>query len=304
MSENKGILLETGTNEFEVVEFEVGGICYGINVAKVREVIKVVPVTSIVQSNPCVEGIFTLRGQIMPLVSLRRRLGLEPVGNGDSGRIIVTEINGYSVGFKVDEVSRIHRISWESMEQPPAIAGSELAVGIIKMPDKLIILLDFERIIAEINPDLNRRLAEVEKVDTGVMDARRKKTILVAEDSQMLRNVLNQTLVSAGYEKLIFTKNGQQALGVLFGMEEVNGKRESVDALITDIEMPQMDGHHLVKRIKEDESLKRLPAIVFSSLINDEMRKKGASVGADAQVTKPEAKQLIAILDKLVLAVG
>lgn len=302
MNEGKGILLETGTNEFEVVEFEVGGVCYGINVAKVREVIKAVPVTSMAQANPSVEGIFTLRGKVMPLVSLRRRLGLESSANSNSGHIIVTEINGFSVGFKVDEVRRIHRISWGDMEQPPVIAGSELAVGIIKMQDKLIILIDFERILAEINPEVNRRLTEVEKAETNIVEERRTKTILVAEDSQMLRAVLDQTLGSAGYERIVFTENGKYALDTLLSMADGDGVSAKIDAIITDIEMPQMDGHHLVKRIKEDERFKHLPTIIFSSLINDEMRKKGEAVGADAQVTKPEAKELISFLDKFVLA--
>lgn len=302
MTETKGILLETGTNEFEVVEFEVGGVCYGINVAKVKEVIKGVPVTSLVQANPNVEGIFTLRGKVMPLVSLRRRLGLDSEGNDESGRIIVTEINGYSVGFKVDEVSRIHRISWEDMEQPPAIAGSELAVGIIKMKEKLIILLDFERIIAEINPELSRKLSEVDRAGKDVVALRQTKTILVAEDSQLLRSILSTTLSSAGYDKIIFTENGRLALDALLEMAEGKGSIASIDAVITDIEMPQMDGHHLVKRIKEDDRFKHLPTIIFSSLINEDMRKKGQAVGADAQVTKPEAKELISFLDKFVIA--
>lgn len=298
MKESKGILLETGTNEFEVVEFEIGEVCYGINVAKVREVIKAVQVTRMVDANPCVEGIFTLRGKVMPLVNLRKRLGLADNDSAEESHIIVSEINGYYSGFRVDGVSRIHRVSWEAMEQPPAISGSELAVGIIKMPDKLIILLDFEKIIAEVNPDLNRKLSEVQTAAEDVMNARRKKTILIAEDSQMLRAVLNNTLVTAGYEKLIFTENGKQALDVLLNMEKNNGNHESIDVIITDIEMPVMDGHHFIKRFKEDERFRHLPAIIFSSLINEEMKKKGEAVGADAQITKPEVNQLVSILDK------
>ena len=159
LGDKKGILLETGTNEFEIVEFSIGGVNYGINVAKVREVIQRAPVTAMPQAHPYVDGLFTLRGKAIPLVNLPRCLN---VTNGDESKnIIVTEINNYDIGFLVENVSRIHRISWKDMEPAPEVGDQSRVVGIIKMPDRIVLLLDFETIIAEINPEINAKLTTV-----------------------------------------------------------------------------------------------------------------------------------------------
>lgn len=295
---NNGILLETGTNEFEIVEFEVGTGIYGINVAKVREVINGLKVTFIPNTHPWIDGIFTLRGQVISLVDLAKCLGAEPVG--DAHKIIVAELNACKIGFKVSAVSRIHRISWENMSPPPDMVQSDMATGIVKMQDRMIILLDFERILAEINPEINKKLTTVPAVSEEFSMQRKDKAILIAEDSKMLRDLLVSTLTTAGYTRLTAAENGQEAWDRLQGLK-VTGGAMPVELVITDIEMPKMDGHHLIKRIKEDEALAHLPAVVFSSLINDEMRRKGEALGAAAQVTKPEISLLIDILDELLL---
>jgi len=300
MSEKKGILLETGTNEFEIVEFSIGPVSYGINVAKVREVINPLPVTKMPNVHPWVDGIFTLRGRVMPLVNLPRCLGAE--SSTTSPKVIVSELNNYFVAFLVDEVSRIHRISWTSMEQPPNIANSEMVVGIIKMAEKMVVLLDFEKIVADINPEMNEKFNQITSAAPNIMDIRKNKTLLVAEDSRMLRDLLLGTLHNAGYANVILAENGQDAWQTIEKLaadgEPIENKLQLV---ITDIEMPQMDGHHLTKRIKENEKLKHLPVIIFSSLINEEMRLKGQSIGANGQVSKPEIVELIDLVDKFIL---
>lgn len=300
MSDKKGILLETGTNEFEIVEFAVGPVTYGINVAKVREVINPVNVTKMPNTHPHVEGVFTLRGKVMPLVNLAKSLGGEQTSSNH--KIIVSELNNYYVGFLVDEVSRIHRISWSEMEPPPSITNSDMVVGIIKMPDKMVVLLDFEKIVSDINPEINKKLTTIPESVNDTSQIRSQKTILVAEDSKMLRDLLLSTLTAAGYKKIILTDNGKQAWDRL---EQLLSNdipvEESIQLVITDIEMPQMDGHHLIKRIKDNSRLKVLPVIIFSSLINEEMRRKGEAIGADAQVTKPEIGQLIDLIDTKIL---
>ena len=300
MSEKKGILLETGTNEFEIVEFSIGPVSYGINVAKVREVINPLPVTKMPNVHPWVDGIFTLRGRVMPLVNLPRCLGAE--SSTTSPKVIVSELNNYFVAFLVDEVSRIHRISWTSMEQPPNIANSEMVVGIIKMAEKMVVLLDFEKIVADINPEMNEKFNQITSAAPNIMDIRKNKTLLVAEDSRMLRDLLLGTLHNAGYANVILTENGQDAWQTIEKLaadgEPIENKLQLV---ITDIEMPQMDGHHLTKRIKENEKFKHLPVIIFSSLINEEMRLKGQSIGANGQVSKPEIVELIDLVDKFIL---
>lgn len=296
MEKNNGILLETGTNEFEIVEFSVGNVAYGINVAKVREVINPVPVTPIVKSHHYVDGAFILRGKVMPLVNLARSLNTNT--ESDSFKIIVCEMNNFHVGFKVDNISRIHRISWTQMEPAPELAGSDLTIGIVKMEERLVILLDFERILSEVNPEINKKMTATPDSSPDLVEARKSKTILVAEDSKMLRDLLTGTLRNAGYN-IISTENGQQAWDKL---KDFLLKGEvQVQMVITDIEMPQMDGHHLTKLIKEHDNLKKLPVIIFSSLINEEIKRKGEAIGACAQIAKPEIERLIHIVDENIL---
>lgn len=298
----KGILLETGTNEFEIVEFAVGKVNYGINVAKVREVINQVPITQMPNAHPYVDGVFTLRGRVMPLVNLPRCLGMATESSGKNQNIIVSELNNYYVGFLVDEVSRIHRVSWTEMEPPPTITNSEMVVGIIKMATKMVILLDFEKIVSEINPEINVKLTTVPETSVDRREIRKKKTVVVAEDSHMLRDLLTNTLRTSGYENILAYNNGKEAWEALEAMTK-DGKpvAEKVQMVITDIEMPQMDGHHLLKRIREDRELTILPVVIFSSLINEEMRRKGETLGANGQISKPEIAQLIELVDETII---
>ena len=296
MEDSKGILLESGTNEFEIIEFSVGGVYYGLNVAKVREVINAVPVTFIARSHPNLDGVFTLRSRVMPLVNLARALNAPPTS--DDFKIIVCEINNFHVGFKVDAVYRIHRISWTQMEPAPSISGSDLVVGIVKMPERMIILLDFEKILADVNPEMNKKMTAIPVSTPDLVKLRQKKTILIAEDSRMLRDLLLSTLHTAGYNT-ISNENGQEAWNKLEELAEKEAPiTDTLQMIITDIEMPQMDGHHLTKRIKSHPRLKDLPVVIFSSLINEEMRLKGQALGAFAQITKPEIEQLIGIVDQ------
>jgi len=298
-TEKKGILLETGTNEFEIVEFSIGEVNYGINVAKVREVITRVPVTKMPQVHPFVDGLFTLRGRVMPLVNLPRCLNA--VGSEEPKNIIVTEINNYNIGFLVDNVSRIHRISWKDMEPSPEVGEDSMVVGVIKMPDKIVLLLDFETIIAKINPEINAKLTTFNDGTSVVKESRENMHIVVAEDSPMLRDLLVSTLHEAGYKFVKDFNNGKAAWDYLSILAKEPGPIEDqVKIMITDIEMPQMDGHRLLKLIREDEVLANVPVILFSSLINEEMRRKGDNLGANGQISKPEIGQLIDLLDKFI----
>lgn len=293
----KGILLETGTNEFEIVEFAVGNVNYGINVAKVREVINLVPITKMPNSHHYVDGVFTLRGRLMPLVNLPRCLGSTD-SESTANNIIVSELNNYFVGFLVNEVSRIHRVSWSAMEPPPNISDSDMVVGIIKMGEKLVILLDFEKIVAEINPEINIKLTTVPESSADMKTIRDKKRIMIAEDSHMLRDLLVNTLHDAGYSNVVAYNDGKAAWDALTILAKSDSPLEDkISMLITDIEMPQMDGHHLLKLVRENHVLEKLPVVIFSSLINEEMRRKGEAIGADGQVSKPEIAQLIGLID-------
>lgn len=294
--DKKGILLETGTNEFEIVEFNIGGVNYGINVAKVREVIQRIPVTAMPQAHPYVDGLFTLRGKAIPLVNLPRCLN---VTNGDEAKnIIVTEINNYDIGFLVENVSRIHRISWKDMEPAPEVGDQSRVVGIVKMPNRIVLLLDFETIIAEINPEINAKLTTVNEVGSDIRSLRSDVHVVVAEDSPMLRDLLVSTLHDSGYRFVRDFGNGQDAWDYLQNLSNKDGDiSEHVGIIVSDIEMPIMDGHRLLKLVRSNNRLRDVPFIFFSSLINDEMRLKGEELGASAQISKPEIGKLIDLLD-------
>jgi two-component system, chemotaxis family, chemotaxis protein CheV len=298
MDNNKGILLESGTNELEIVEFTIGGT----NFAKVREIMPYESVTKVPNSHPCIRGIFKPRDTIITVVDLPRYLNMPATTDEKRDMLIIANFNKLFIAFQVQGVVGIHRISWTQIEKPDQtiFGGREgLATGIVKLNDKLIMILDFEKIIADISPQTGIQMSEIDKLGPR---SRNNKPIVIAEDSDLLAKMLNDALTKAGYTNLTITTNGQEAWDVLGKIKQSGAKLEEKAAcLITDIEMPQMDGHHLTKLVKEDEFLKKLPIVIFSSLINDEMKKKGISLGADAQITKPEIGNLVALIDKLIL---
>ena len=294
------ILLENGTNELEVLEFTLNGFSYGINVAKVREIIPYQTVTPVPNSHPSIEGIFMPREQMITAIDLKNCLQ-----KGDSepkGLFIITNFNKLDIAFHVDNVIGIHRVSWRDIIKPDSTVNSYedgIATGIIKFDNKLIIILDFEKIVADINPETGLRVNEIEEL--GSSKARNNIPILIAEDSALLNKLIVDSLKKAGYDNVIHTKNGQEAYDIIQDCKNDGTLDDHIKAVITDVEMPLMDGHRLTKLIKEDDVTKDIPVIIFSSLINEEMRRKGEALGADAQLTKPEIGNLVKVLDSFVL---
>jgi len=303
MKEQQKILLESGTNELEIVEFKIGENFFGINVAKVTEIIPFSKVTHIPKAHPCVKGIFKPRDTIVTVVDLPKYLSIQHGENETDNLFIISHFNKISVAFQVHKVMGIHRFSWEEMEKPDSTiyGGVEgVATGIVKKGERLIIILDFEKILTDISPNTGIQLSEIKNMGTR---ERSDKPIFIAEDSEMLSKILVQALNEAGYSNLIVTNNGREAWDLLERFREDKTKllKEHVSCIITDIEMPKMDGHHLTKLIKGDDDLAQVPVIIFSSLISDDMRRKGESLGADAQISKPEISNLVGVIDKLIL---
>lgn len=301
MQNHRGILLESGTNELEIVEFEVGSNTFGINVMKVREIIQPIPITSIPNAHPHVDGIIQLRGEVLPVIDMLKVLNLPTENRHPEEKYIVTEFNQQKVVYRVDSVSQIHRISWEQIEKPSELYQSQYSnvIGVIKHQDVMILLLDFEKIVLDINPESGFSVDAVRKL--GERD-RSDKKIVIAEDSPLLRQLLLDTLNEAGYTNLEFFENGKLAFDYLSKLVEDDEAIENqVQLMITDIEMPQMDGHHLTKKVKDHPHLGKLPVIIFSSLITNDLRHKGEQVGALEQISKPEIAELILKIDKHIL---
>jgi two-component system chemotaxis response regulator CheV len=299
---DSNILLETGTNELEILEFVIAGNSYGINVAKITELMQIQEVQEMPLSHPCVEGVFQPREDVYTIVDLAKYLGLSPSEDPGKDIFIITNFNQMNIAFHVHAVESIFRISWQDIEKPDSIiyGGQEgVVTGIAKVNDRIISILDFEKITFDISPETGIDLNTVKEY-AGV--DRENIPIVVAEDSALLRKMLLEALHTSGYYNLIILNNGEEA------WEHISGIKNSfpteilnhVACIITDIEMPKMDGHRLTKLVKSDPKLKEIPIIIFSSLIDENMQKKGTEVGADAQLSKPEIADLVGVVDSMI----
>jgi len=294
------ILLESGTNELEILEFIVGTNHYGINVAKVREILPYKFPTPIPNSHPCVEGIYMPREAIITVIDLNKSLAVPHETNEATDMFIVTNFNKLNVAFHVQSVLGIHRVSWADISKPDDSvnnSGKSVATGFLKINGRLIVILDFEKIVSDISPETGLRMSDIDALGER---KRSDDPILIAEDSPLLSKLIHDSLTKAGYTSVIVTNNGKEAYDLLCKYRDEGTVYDKVKLLVTDIEMPQMDGHHLTKLIKEDPDLLDLPVVIFSSLINDEMRRKGVLLGADAQLSKPEIGSLVRVIDSII----
>lgn len=302
MENNKnGILLETGTNEIEIMEFTIDGNLYGINVAKVREIMVSAPVRYMPHSHPAVEGIFKPRELVITVIDLPRYLSGHEEEKHAKDLFIITNFNKMHIAFRVHTVVGINRISWTDIQKPDNTVSNGpdgVATGIAQCEDRLISILDFEKIVADIAPETSIQISEVEKLGER-QDM--QNPIWIAEDSVLLTQMIRESLNKAGYSNLHMFSNGLELWEALQNLRSVPNLLSQVALVITDLEMPQMDGHRLTKLIKDDEHFKQIPVIIFSSLITEEMRKKGKVVGADEQLSKPEIGHLVSVIDHFLL---
>lgn len=295
------ILLESGTNELEIMEFTVGGELFGINIAKIREIIKAQETKRMPNSHNFVEGIFKQRGEVITVIDLAKCLNIERSENKSHDIFILTHFNKLNFAFRVESVVGIDRVSWEDIKKPDKVIYSgedSVATAIAEYKDRLITILDFEKIIADISPETSITLDRLDELGDRVES---QKKILVAEDSMMLSNLIIGFLHKSGYKNTVKFNNGKEAWDYLTEAKNSGLPISNyVSCIVSDIEMPLMDGHRLTKLIKTDDELKHIPVILFSSLISDELRIKGQEVGADEQITKPEIVELVNIIDRLI----
>jgi len=307
------ILLESDTNELEIVEFRVDELdshdnlipChYGVNVAKVREIIRLPKLTKALNTSDAVEGMIKLREKVIPVLNLSKILN-KYTGDLVADRVIVLEFNNLMVGVLVHSVSRIYRISWKNVEAPASAVYSDQVTGLVKMEDRIILVLDFEKIVAEFcSSSALRPLSAEQLLESGGND-RSSKTILVADDSPFIRNTMCSALRGAGY-------NVEEAVNGLEAWEKIQKHmqessdtdtlfRSRIQLLITDVEMPQMDGLHLTSLVRKETSLKELPIIIFSSLASEDNIRKWHDLGAQQILTKPDLPNLVKYADQYTL---
>ncbi|MGE4265153.1 MAG: chemotaxis protein [Desulfovibrio sp.] len=307
------ILLESAANELELVEFFIDekdpatgksyrGF-YGVNVAKVLEIIRMPAVTQLPEvPHPSVLGAFNLRSRIIPLVDLALWLGKSMDTSKEDTKVIVSEFNRMVSAFMVSGVTRIHRLNWAQVEPPGGHLdkySSNCITGVVRFEDRILLILDMEKILGDLNPGMTMKIddSEMEEIHKARKPMQKEHfRALIADDSISIRHMIGAILEKAGFE-VTQTVNGQEAWDALVALKNKAAQESAplsdyVDILVSDIEMPIMSGHNLTKRIKDDPALKELPVILFSSLITERMRHKGESVGADEQISKPNITDL------------
>ena len=237
--ENNGILLETGTNEIEIMQFTIDDILYGINVAKVKEIIRSEPVKPMPHVHPAVEGIFKPRDVLITVVDLPYYVTDEHLEKSEKDLFIITNFNNLHVAFRVHTVVGISRLSWKDISKPDkTVAGGDegIATGIAQCGGELVTILDFEKIVAEIAPETSIQISEIEKLGPR---SRNSSPIVLAEDSILLAKIIREALVKAGYVNIEKFDNGQEAWDYLSNIaEHAEDISKEVALLITDIEMP------------------------------------------------------------------
>jgi two-component system chemotaxis response regulator CheV len=292
------ILLETGTNELEIIEFFIDEVTpdgverqyFGVNVAKVLEVVEAPEGLegSEAAVHPSFLGTIPLRDLILPVVDLSVWLDMER-SPAENEPIIVTEFNAMITGFLVSGVTQIHRVFWADVEPPSKYVSSmetNCITGTVKIKDRFVLMLDLEQVLA----DLDESGQTQANLSSVVSDERYRA--LVADDSTSVRQLLENNFNQANFE-VTMARDGAEAWAVLEGVKakcasEGKSPLDYLDAVVSDVEMPQMDGYTLTRRVKEDPVLKVLPVVLFSSLISKSVLHKGKAVMADEQVTKPE----------------
>lgn len=310
--EQSKILLESDTNELEIVEFRIdemdwhGNVVpcyYGVNVAKVREIIRLPQMSRVVNAKPGVEGMIKLRDKVITIINLANVLNKD-TGDLVADRVVVLEFNNIMVGVLVHSVSRIYRISWKNVEAPAKSIHSDQVTGLVKMDDRIILVLDFEKIVAELcSESALRPLDDVLMLRAESNPERAQRTILVADDSVFIRKTLCGSLRAAGYS-VTEAENGAEAWNIIQqtmqkAAQEGGVFKDYIHMLITDVEMPQMDGLHLTSLVRKEDSLKDLPVAIFSSLASEDNKRKWINLGANCILTKPDLPNLVKVADEL-----
>ena len=349
MSKSDGILLESGTNEVEILEFQLDGQGFGVNVLKVQaiEQFDQSKVTEIQLAHPAVIGTYQYRDGVVSLVSLGQELEIhagdidvlsrpeseavdtvlaamaEPetkiateqtaatAATADAVEtriVLVLEFNEVTTGFLVDGVNRIHRVSWNAISplSPFLAAVNSKFTGSLAIEDREVLVMDMERILADILPAASGAYYVEKHHDTTNDERRAQIPVYLAEDSVTIRALITKELQHGGYVQVHAFDNGQACYdavhrAVTDARAENRPVHEVLGIVVSDIEMPLMDGMTLCKKVKTDLGLTSTPVVLFSSLINEQIRHKCDSVGADSCISKPRFNELVEMVDRFVL---
>ena len=296
-----------GTNKLEILMFSLGldnrtgrEETFGINVFKVREVMRIPKITRAPEMPPSVEGMVSLRGVLVPVIDLAKYAGIETDSKAEI--MIVTEYNGRTQGFLVKAVDNILRLDWSAMRVPPAMLVAEmggLVTAITELKDgRLVMMLDVEKVLSETG-----HFDSDETIFKSVQPLGKDRTVFFADDSSVARNQITRTL-DAMQVKHISAINGRQAWDELLKLADYADAanrplKEMVNVILTDVEMPEMDGYMLTRKIKSDKRFAGIPVLMHSSLSSSSNQQLGKTVGVDEYVPKFEPQKLAQTLARL-----
>ena len=302
------ILLESGTNEMEPLVFMLGCELFAVNVAKMQAILQYDPsvVTRVPLAPSAMLGMMPYREHAVPLIDLARTLEASGEGKDPRQIVIVMEFNKFVSSYRVDGVQGIQRLSWKNFEPISDFARSTAGIisGSVHIDGREVLVVDMECILALYAPDLAFRKVDAANKEPQAFHRRADIRLVLVEDSRTIREKTVRCLAEAGYRHIEVFQNGRQAYDWLTSRTGEEGGDAGPDVIISDIEMPSMDGLTLCRRVKEKELLTDVPFIMFSSLINPLMARKCEAVGAERYVAKPETDRLIAMVDEVVSSCG
>jgi len=302
--DRQGILLESGTNEVEIMEFLLREQRFGINVAKVRQIIQFDPakLSALPNSKPAAMGVYLHRNQTIPLIDLGKILDIKGAYNTEKPLVMICEFNMKIYGFYVDGVKRIHRVSWNQIQPMSEILGQRntYIISTITLESHEVLIADLEYIISTLDPESDS-IFNTDEVIEDVRDREKSLKLMIVEDSGFIRNKIQKSLTASGFEHVEAFSDGRQAYDAITAyIEKAKSEKKKLsdycDMVITDIEMPKMDGLTLCKLLRETLNLRDLKIVIYSSLINEEMARKCQKVGADSYASKPKITDLVNII--------
>ena len=293
----------------EMAEFILNDQSFAINGSKIKEIVLYdqAKVTEPPFDHPSVVGVYLYRGRTLPLIDLKSYLELPHAESIERPVVVVTEFNEMATAFIADKVNRIHRLKWSDLTPMDSflVRYSPQLLGTVKIEDREMLILDLEQIVGELFPHSVTNYKEQEFQDKPVLEKRAKATVFFAEDSFVIRTQLQKIFKSLGYGKVTSFEHGRAALEAILALKEASEQEgkpltDNLSLIISDIEMPQMDGLTLCRTLKHDLGLK-VPMILFSSLINEQIAAKCRAAGADDFVSKPQTDLLIEKMDRMCL---
>ena len=289
-----------GENRLELLMFRLNGRqLFAINVFKVQEVVKLPPLRSVPHSHPHIRGVAHLRGQTVPVIDLSAAIGANPLRDLDNANLIVAEYNRSVQAFMIGGVDRIVNLNWELILPPPKGTGrGHFLTAITRIDEQIVEILDVERVLADIIPYNTRVSADVLDQDLTAEAKKRKLKILLAEDSPTAANQVRETMANLGIEVLA-VQDGLQALNLLRQWARAGrNMQDEILMLVTDAEMPEMDGYRLTAEVRKDPALKDIYVVLHTSLSGSFNKAMVEKVGCNDFLSKFQPDELATVVQK------